>query len=324
MATLEMNKVYTLLELMLRGQNARSNVPLQLVEPLVVHNEIFLDATHIECNDGTGYIGAQRTTLPTPSARRYNRGTSPTMSQTRPFTESTVAYEDRSEVDIKILERAGANAGAARSQEDTAHVLGFGNHFGEMAIYGAEANPEEFQGLAPRLNDLSFGNVWGSGGTGSDLSSIYIVAWGPQAATFVYPQGSPPGLTMRDLGEESVLDGDNKPYRAMVSLFNQDIGFAVHNFEHDIARVCNIETTGSSNIFDEDILIQALNHMRGTMGSPVILVNETIMSQMDIAAKDKTNVSYTSAEVYGHPTTLFRGVPVRRNDAILITEDAIT
>ena len=39
--------------------------------------------------------------------------------------------------------------------------------------------PRTFTGLAPRLDDLSLDNVLGAGGSGDDLTSVYVVGLGP-------------------------------------------------------------------------------------------------------------------------------------------------
>jgi len=54
---------------------------------------------------------------------------------------------------------------------------------------------------------------------------------------------------------------------------------------------------------------------------PVIYVNKTLKTQMDIDAKDKANVNYTTANVWGVPTLMFRGVPVKICEGIVNTED---
>jgi hypothetical protein len=56
----------------------------------------------------------------------------------------------------------------------------------------------------------------------------------------------------------------------------------------------------------------------------VMYANSTVLAQMDNDAMDKSNVQYTVQNVYGEPVTHYRGIPVRRMDSILITEDALT
>jgi len=56
-----------------------------------------------------------------------------------------------------------------------------------------------------------------------------------------------------------------------------------------------------------------------------IYVNETIMTQMEIRVKDKTNVNYTKEDgLAPGPVLKFKGVPIRQVDQILNTESALT
>jgi hypothetical protein len=56
----------------------------------------------------------------------------------------------------------------------------------------------------------------------------------------------------------------------------------------------------------------------------VIYVNRKIFSQMDKQAMDKSNVLYSTKDVFGVPTTTFRGFPVRLVEAITNTETAVS
>jgi len=56
-----------------------------------------------------------------------------------------------------------------------------------------------------------------------------------------------------------------------------------------------------------------------------IYCNETIMTQMEIRVKDKTNVNFTKVDgLAPGPVLFFKGVPVRQCDAILNTETTLT
>jgi len=120
-----------------------------------------------------------------------------------------------------------------------------------------------------------------------------------------------------------VLDADSKELEAYVSLFQWRLGLAVKD-SRAMKRVANIETSGSTNTFDEDLLIEALNDLPNDRTDAVIYVNRTVKTQMDIAAKDHNNIRYGLEQFGGVPTLFFSGVPVRRVDAIVSTEDAIT
>ena len=80
----------------------------------------------------------------------------------------------------------------------------------------------------------------------------------------------------------------------------------------------------TSNIFDEDNLITLMNRMTKGPGRR-IYVNETIMTQMEIRLKDKTNTYYTKSDGLAPGLDLkFKGVPIRQCDALLTTEGALS
>jgi hypothetical protein len=166
-------------------------------------------------------------------------------------------------------------------------------------------------------------NVINEGGTGSDLSSIFVVDWGPNTAHMLYPRNSTGGLQHTDMGIQIVTDIGSNEFRAYVDNFQWKAGFAVKNAK-SIGRVANIESTGTTNIFDEDNLITLLNRMTKGAGRR-IYVNETVMTQMEIRLKDKTNVNLSKVDgLAPGPVMLFKGVPVRQVDQILDTEAALT
>ena len=91
-----------------------------------------------------------------------------------------------------------------------------------------------------------------------------------------------------------------------------------------IGRIANIEPTGASNTFDEDNLITLLNRMTKGAGRR-IYCNQTVMPQMEIRAKDKTNIHYTTVnDIAPGPVTFFKGVPVRLVEQIINAETTVT
>jgi len=92
-----------------------------------------------------------------------------------------------------------------------------------------------------------------------------------------------------------------------------------------IGRVANIESAGSTNIFDEDLLIKLLNNMK-INGNTRIYCNQTVKTQAEIKLKDKTNVYWTVDKgLEGVPFLSFRQIPVRMidKDILLNTETVV-
>lgn len=297
---------------------------MTVAEVLNETNEIIRDAVWVEANNVGGHKGSQRTSLPAGTWRKINDGVAKEKGETKPITESIGILQARSELDVELYKIA-PNPQQFRTNEDMAFVEGLGQTFADTFIYGdTDLYPERFKGLDRRITSKTATNAVDGGGSGSDTTSIWIVQWGVNKVHMIYPRGSQIGLEIRNLGEETVSGQTaNTKFRALVTEFTLRAGLFVHD-DRCIQRICNIETAGSSNTFDEDDLITALNRLPYSGAGAVIYCNATIKTQMDIRVKDKTNVFYTAADAFGVPVTTFRGVPVRKVDAILNTETALS
>lgn len=317
----------TLLELAKRM--ADDNL-LTIVEVLAQDNEIIDDAQWLASNQIVSNTTTQRLSLPSGTWRKINKGVAKEASATKQITDAIGRLEAYSYVDKFLIDIAPDKA-QFRSGEDMAFVEGLSQALATQIIYGdTGAYPERFDGLEPRYDLLADANVWGCGGTGGDTTSVWVIQWGPTKVHMIYPKhvegGLGLGIKHEDLREQTIYDATPDPYQAMVSHFLAYGGMVVRN-PRCVQRVTNIETSGVTNNFldssGEDNLIKALNHMPNRGQGAMIYINETVQSQIDIRAKDKTNVNYTSGEVYGKTVTLFRGFPIRRCDAIINTETVV-
>lgn len=233
--------------------------------------------------------------------------------------------ETWSENDVEII-NAFPNRVQARNDEAMTFVKGLGKTMAATMLYGNTATtPEKFTGLAPRLASIAASaNVINEGGTGSDLTSIFVVDWGIGTCHMLYPKGSKVGLSHEDKGIQVKRDSSGNPLDVYMDKFVWKAGMALKN-QKSIGRIANIETSGSTNIFDEDNLIILLNRMTKGPGRR-IYVNETIMSQIQIRLKDKSNVYFSKEDglTGGGPVTRFNGVPIRQVDQLINTEAALS
>jgi len=297
-----------------------------IAEVLTQTNEILLDAVWVEANGATGHKFLERTSLPSGSWRKLNDGVGYEKSAAREKTETPGMLESFSKVDKALVDLA-ANPAEFRFSEDSAFLQGLGQTFASAFFYAdTVVDPEKFKGLAPRLGASAAKHVILNGGSGSDLTSIYVVNWGVGHTHMIYPKGfRPGGIEMEDLGQQ-LVDGETAgtSYLALVTHFKMACGLVVKDPSRDIHRIANIETAGADNLFNAENLITVLNNMSAAGGFPVIYCNSTIKTQMDIAAEKKSNVNLQWTEAWGGKVLAFRGVPIRQCDAILDTESAIS
>lgn len=326
MATLTTNTQLTLLELAKR-LDPKGNAAV-IAEVLNETNEVLSDAPWSEANNVFSHKTTRRLSLPSGSWRKLNAGVASEISTTIEVTETIGMLESYAENDKMIID-AYPDRESGRMQEVKPFIEGLGQELAQTMIYGSTiTTPEEFDGLATRMGNLDAnGNVIGQGGTGSDTTSIYIVQWGLDKVHMIYPKGSKNiGIVHKDLGEKTKIDSNSKMWQVYRDHFKFSGGMVCRN-ARNMARLANIETAGTSNIFDEDNLIILLNRMPMRGKGARLYCNQTVITQMEIKLKDKSNVNWAPGKgegLAGEPVMYFRGNPIRLVEQILDTEKAIT
>jgi len=172
--------------------------------------------------------------------------------------------------------------------------------------------------LQVRYNALANPNVIDGGGTNDGyLTGGWLIGWGRRRVHMIYPRGhAKVGIDVEDLGVETVTDANGNLFRAYRTHFVFKGGLFVHDTRF-VKRICNIDPSTITKL--DDYMIEAMNGMPNTQGAS-FYVNESVKTVLDIMAKDKSNVLYQPGEMWGEPVTMFRGIPVRRMDAITDTE----
>lgn len=307
-------------------EQAKRTLNKNVLEVAEVENkllEFIQDAVWQEANQTFSHKHVRRLVLPHAEWRKINAGVGKKASQTIDIVEDIGMLEIYSEIDKKLVD-SNKNPAEFRWSEDKAFLEGLSQDWADTFIYGdRSADPEKINGVFQRYNVLSNGNVWGAGGDGSDLTSVLIISWGKQQVFFIYPRDSKTlGIDIEDKGQVTLQDDNQKQFEGYRTHFAFNLGLVIRD-ERCIQRICNIKTSGTSNLFDPKLLVKALNHMpKG--GKKVIYVNETLKSQIDNDAMDKSNVLYTMGQEYGQDITKFRQIPIKRIDSILDTESTVS
>ena len=314
-----------------RDPNGKTDV---IVELLSQKNEILDDMLWREANSATGHKSTQRTGLPQAYWRKINQGVPTSKSTTVQIMDACGMLETYSEVD-KALAELESDVAAFRLSESKAFLAGMSNQFTQTLIYGDTDNfPERFNGLATRFNDKtaeSGGQIIDAGGTGLTNTSIFFGAWGESTGFGIFPKGSKAGIVQTDKGQQTVLDDKDNRYEAYVSHFKWDCGLTIRDWRY-FARIANIDTSklgnaGSGTYAGPDLInlmIDGYNKVEDwNSGKGAIYVNRTVKTALDKLAQSKANVNLTIEMYAGKPVTSFYGVPIRRVDAILNTEDKI-
>ena len=280
-----------------------------------------------------------RTSLPTPSIRRINRGTAPTKGSVRSIIDVCMHLEDRSKIDVELLS-GKPNPEAYRMAEDDAHVEGIAQYVARQFLYGdLEKDPDVFNGFMPRYNTLkdlgkgSAGHQVISAGTANSNGkngSIWFVDWGDNRVVGIYPKGTMAGLKKQDLGESDVLDADGNAYRAVQTLYSYKCGLAVKNLR-SVVRVCNIDMATIDSLTDAqakklvDRFVYAKNRL-WLPKNPVAYVSGDLYSWFECYLTNKNNIHVTRDQVTNGaaPILRFNGIQLKKMDCMEDTEAAVT
>lgn len=309
-------------------------------------NEMLTDMTFMEGNLPTGHKSTILTGLPVPVWRKLYQGVPPSKATRASVTDATGMLEARAEVDTKAYALNG-NSAAWRLAQNAPFMEAMNQNAAETVIYGDSAvNPERFTGLAPRYSSLTAGNggnIIDAGGTGSNNTSIWLVVWGENTVTGIYPKGSQAGLSHRDLGEIDAFDELNNRYRALADLWQWDLGITVADWRY-VVRIANVNVadlvaqtgtqaqTAATAITKLMIRAQALIPNPG-MGRAAFYTNRTVKSLLQVAALDRSQNALAiqpAANQFGGVSPggvkndlMFFGTPIRTVDRILNTEARI-
>jgi len=235
---LNMNDQMTALEIVKR---ANAPDPFKIIELMRLTNEMLIDVPAYEANSATINVALQRDIVPMGQHRIYNRGVGKVATQTKPIRDRIAMIAAYSDVDASMLEHSG-NKTAAMMSEAAGIIKGMGLTQAETLIYGDENKDDEFAGLISRRNALDGKNVINAGGTGNELTSIYMVAIGKDLFHLLYPKGSTSvGVTREDRGLVDVPDPrtPGTEYPVYRNYFTAQYGIAVI-MPDAVKRIANI------------------------------------------------------------------------------------
>ncbi len=326
-----------------------------VAELLNQSNEIIQYMNFVEGNLPTGHKAVVRAGLPAVTLRRFYKGVAPSQSGRDTIEDVCAMLEGRNEIDKDLADLNG-NAAAFRMSEGLAFMESMNQGFAQQIMYGnTSTNKDGVLGLAPRYNAISGAtngqNVISAGGSGN-CTSVWLVVWGENTVTGIYPKGSKAGLTQEDLGVIDAFDAVKNRFRAYAELYQWKFGLHVKDWRYAV-RIPNISVsdllgqTGSqastASTWLPYLMMKAFARIPSMgMGTATFLANRTVKEMLSVAAVQKTVYGLTMQEagnqfgnvqpgsVAGTGTGIrggqlkFFGTPVLTVDQILSTEAAIS
>lgn len=315
-----------------------SGSAVTIAELLEQTNPAFSDIPWVEANSTTGHKVSARQKLPETVLRRINQGIKPSKSGYGAVLESAGLFNSLGQVDSKLVELAVDKA-RFRFIENKGHIESMGQRFFQSLFYGdPNVVPEDFLGIAPRYASLAAADrtavqVIDAGGTGSDLTSIYLVGWGEGSVEAFYPKGTQAGIKHTPLPQAMIDDGNGGKYLGYEDWFDLNGGLAVQDYRN-IVRIANIDvsdlqagtpqagiTVGANLINLMTVAQEQLNNPAGL--NPVFYAPRIISTYMRLQIQNKANVWLTTKEIAGQKVTAFDSMPVRRTDAISLNESRV-
>jgi hypothetical protein len=326
MATLTFDAI-TALEMAKRLDPTRQRW-LPIVEQLTLMEMMFKTIPFVQADDFTLHKINRRNSVPQGSWVADDEGSAYVATTTEAVEERMGKLVAFSKEDADKVDRAPDPSGL-RWGEAKGIIQGMGNNIMSTFLYGNRASDiHKFTGLAPRLATANAKTIIDGGGTGSDVTSIYAYVPGTDKTHLIYPRTvggqDTMGITREDLGKRIINDSNSNPYTAYGEKFKVEMGLAVHDLRC-IGRYANIESSGASNIFDEDKLIELLAWMKDLGEAVILAMNRTVLIQVKKAIKDKGNVYLSYEDAFGKKGIPFlMGHPVVISDSIVDTESAIS
>lgn len=306
-----------------------------IVEILNETNEVLADMVWKEGNLPTGHRTTIRSGLPTPTWRKLYGGVQPTKSSSVQVTDNTGMLEAYSEVD-KALADLNGNTAAFRLSEDRPHIEGMSQEITDTLFYGNEGTePEAFTGLTPRFNSLSAengDNIVVGGSADTDNASIWLIVWGENTCHGIVPKGSTAGLQHNDKGQVTVenVDGSNGRAEMYRTHYRWDAGLTVRDWRY-VVRIANIDKSlllkdAASGADLPDLMFQAMRLVPNlNAGKPAFYASRDIITMLGRQTANLTSGSTLTTEmVGGKMVESFKGIPVRRVDALAADEALVS
>ena len=298
---------------------------LPVVNALSQINECVEDFLLVEAKYPTGDTYQYETALAEGQWAAYGVGTHAERSDQDENYESIGSLTGLSRLNFRTA-RASGDVSALRNQEDMRYIKGMSHTIIGTVFYGHEAvNPAQFTGLTPRYNDLDIETVFGQGGSGNTNSSLWLVNWDPtDGVCLMYPKGrADKGISIYNMGEGVATDYKNGgEYMVYRTFFEFEWGMMVKR-EDMVARISNIATSGNSNTFDFNTVIDALVALYQKRNH-VMYCNRKLLGQIEKYVFAEDNVWRTDTNAFGQEVRSMRGHTLKLVEQLLGTESAVT
>lgn len=316
-----------------------------VAEVLTQENPMLLDIPYMVMNEGTIHKEEIRSALPAVYYRKANQAIPASKTTTEERTFQAAHFESKSQIDHAVASRGGVDRIAYnRWNQAQGHIQAHAQEHANLTIYGSPTSSNRkvagFFDIYSTLatTEPTSNQVIDGGGTTSDMCSILLVHWGERSIFGVYPAGTQAGLKRIDRSPNNsqvqinALDSNGVAgnFWGYEEQFEIDHGLVVKDYRQ-AARIANIDPVtlrsgvGAADLID--LMISAAYKIHNpSNGKGFWYVNRTIEAFLHKQALTKVGAGsgLTFDNYQGQQVLMFLGRPVRRSDALLMTEDQVT
>lgn len=321
MSTLTSYANMTLAEAQRRaGYDAQANV----IGELMQQHDFMAACPWFPASDGVFHKHLQATRLGKGSAGKINAPIATISSTADSVTEPIKIIEGNSPIDERILVTAKDKI-KVRDSEDAMNLEGLLQGWEYDLMYNNDTtDPDKFKGLAQRRASIGDYCVDGSG-TGSDLTSLWLFEFGLSGFNMRYSEDGMPGILNEDRGRIwYTAPTGTGGFWAFVRYYQIVAAMEIRD-QRAMLRYANIETAGTSNTFSASTFIKLKNKLPKAGRNAVAFANRTLHGQIEAAAYEKSNASYTLLDIVNFgPVPAVAGIPVLMYEQLLDTETALT
>lgn len=292
-----------------------TGVKLNMVHSIIDCMPIFDSAPLLQCNSGTINKTQVTTVYPKGQLRGYNMGVKAEKSMSRIVQDTTCLMETYHEIDQEIL-RLNKNSAEWRAKQDENFIRGLAASAAEKIFNASfKRNPLEYEGLGARYNKIGDCVIDG-GGTGNNLTDIWLVNWAPQNVHLIYPEGGAAHPEMKYESDVDATDADGGKFKADRTWFKWHLGLAVPN-PMQVIRVANIDLDkareGASGFDILRYLTMAVERLpENATADCAFYMNRSLREYFRLQLQDKANMNFTWRDYAGKKIEEFDGVPVHR------------
>lgn len=314
---------------------------LPQVRMLAQENHSLMDWLFTECNDGTGELYNVETAEPTVYKTAWGEGTPESKSQKAQLREVCTMLTGFSSVETEMAKVGGQKA-VVRAEEDESFASAMRKTAAQMQFYAnRNTNLKDFYGFATLYNSINASaaklkNTISAGGTtNGTLTSAFLVNWG-KGVYGIFPEGTQAGLQKLDLGTRVKTLANGNELVVDSTKHTWHLGLVVKDWR-DVVRICNIKASDCLALTNNmaptslvnllHLMIRARLRIRNP-GKKVWYVNDTVYGCLMRVALEKSNAALKVEQAitqFGNFDELtILGIPVRRCDQILDTEDQVS